>query len=181
MCIRDRAKEGAFISGSEAQYTYRLEHFGDAQAVDLSMPDNMDAVFGAGNYTVSSPVLVSGPSSLGVNSGFNGGSDQELLATGSYLSPGDTAEIQIVVTILNLADPQGNGLGVYENEVTVTGENPYGDPVSDDSTDGPIPTDGGLGTETVITAAFAEITGTCLLYTSPSPRDATLSRMPSSA
>ena len=25
------------------------------------------------------------------------------------------------------------------------------------------------------------ITGTCLLYTSPSPRDATLSRMPSSA
>ena len=26
-----------------------------------------------------------------------------------------------------------------------------------------------------------EITGVCLLYTSPSPRDATLSRMPSSA
>ena len=25
------------------------------------------------------------------------------------------------------------------------------------------------------------VTGTCLLYTSPSPRDATLSRMPSSA
>ena len=28
---------------------------------------------------------------------------------------------------------------------------------------------------------FAALLGTCLLYTSPSPRDATLSRMPSSA
>ena len=28
---------------------------------------------------------------------------------------------------------------------------------------------------------FRYISGTCLLYTSPSPRDATLSRMPSSA
>ena len=28
---------------------------------------------------------------------------------------------------------------------------------------------------------FAALPGTCLLYTSPSPRDATLSRMPSSA
>ena len=28
---------------------------------------------------------------------------------------------------------------------------------------------------------FGKATGTCLLYTSPSPRDATLSRMPSSA
>ena len=28
---------------------------------------------------------------------------------------------------------------------------------------------------------FAELDGICLLYTSPSPRDATLSRMPSSA
>ena len=28
---------------------------------------------------------------------------------------------------------------------------------------------------------FDSVSGTCLLYTSPSPRDATLSRMPSSA
>ena len=32
----------------------------------------------------------------------------------------------------------------------------------------------------VLITAFADISG-CLLYTSPSPRDATLSRMPSSA
>ena len=30
-------------------------------------------------------------------------------------------------------------------------------------------------------AEFGDIFATCLLYTSPSPRDATLSRMPSSA
>ena len=40
--------------------------------------------------------------------------------------------------------------------------------------------------EIVVTARFREETvqdigGSCLLYTSPSPRDATLSRMPSSA
>ena len=39
--------------------------------------------------------------------------------------------------------------------------------------------------KTTLTAALtkvaAEVFGGCLLYTSPSPRDATLSRMPSSA
>ena len=39
---------------------------------------------------------------------------------------------------------------------------------------------GGCIESSVITAA-QEIMRTCLLYTSPSPRDATLSRMPSSA
>ena len=33
----------------------------------------------------------------------------------------------------------------------------------------------------VLAAATASLAGDCLLYTSPSPRDATLSRMPSSA
>ena len=38
-------------------------------------------------------------------------------------------------------------------------------------------------TDAIKTAAtgFTTVSGTCLLYTSPSPRDATLSRMPSSA
>ena len=35
--------------------------------------------------------------------------------------------------------------------------------------------------EPVVSALILEIDATCLLYTSPSPRDATLSRMPSSA
>ena len=39
---------------------------------------------------------------------------------------------------------------------------------------------GGMGTEGG-PEATGGIWGTCLLYTSPSPRDATLSRMPSSA
>ena len=154
------AKEGNFVSPTEARYTYRMEHFGDAQAVNLTMPDNLDDVFGAGNYSVAPPVLVSGPASLGTNAAYNGGSITELLATGSYMSPGDTAEIEIVVTINTYADPQGNGLGVYENEVTLAGENPYGDPVSDDSTDGNTPGAGGSGTETVIVAAFADVSGT---------------------
>ena len=39
---------------------------------------------------------------------------------------------------------------------------------------------GGLGLDVLFAAAISESLG-CLLYTSPSPRDATLSRMPSSA
>ena len=34
---------------------------------------------------------------------------------------------------------------------------------------------------TIVSASLAPSGGSCLLYTSPSPRDATLSRMPSSA
>ena len=42
---------------------------------------------------------------------------------------------------------------------------------------GKIPNEGEYGAK----STFAAIFGSCLLYTSPSPRDATLSRMPSSA
>ena len=42
-------------------------------------------------------------------------------------------------------------------------------------------TDGPGRAESIITAVVPEITGRCLLYTSPSPRDRTRSRMPSSA
>ena len=38
-----------------------------------------------------------------------------------------------------------------------------------------------LHLEAVYISGFFEVLGGCLLYTSPSPRDATLSRMPSSA
>ena len=56
-----------------------------------------------------------------------------------------------------------------------------------DSIDGPIPAflGGGGGVSTVewLDLGRSNLTGgiPCLLYTSPSPRDATLSRMPSSA
>ena len=38
-----------------------------------------------------------------------------------------------------------------------------------------------LGLKTACVESRGALGGTCLLYTSPSPRDATLSRMPSSA
>ena len=41
--------------------------------------------------------------------------------------------------------------------------------------------DGGEGVREVDRGDAAVVLGACLLYTSPSPRDATLSRMPSSA
>ena len=40
---------------------------------------------------------------------------------------------------------------------------------------------GELHPDPIFAAKFVKKAGACLLYTSPSPRDATLSRMPSSA
>ena len=153
------AKAGQFLSPTLARYTYTIQHFGDAQALNLSMPEDLDAVFGAGNYTVAAPVVASGPTSIGTNANFDGSADIEMLSTGSYISPGETSVITIDVTVLNIVDTQGNGLGIYDNMVTVTGQNPEGDLVQDESTDGFSGSVGGGGTATQIVAAFAEITG----------------------
>ena len=152
------SKAAAFLSPIELQYTFFLEHFGDAQASDLSMTEDLDAIFGAGNYTTTL-VLTSGPSSLAVNSSFDGSANQELLAANSFLSPGDTAQVTLTVNILNVVDEQGNGRGVYENQVTLEGSNPFGEPVSDISTAGDDPAPGGPGGVTSISTSVPNISG----------------------
>ena len=60
----------------------------------------------------------------------------------------------------------------------VPGSTPAGEPAADAAPGGPAVADGPGG---LARLARFELLGTCLLYTSPSPRDGLLSRMPSSA
>ena len=74
---------------------------------------------------------------------------------------------------LSMNDPSGSLCFIKTNETTNSTSN----------TTGGITTAGGLGTGSSATIAgeLTLHTNSCLLYTSPSPRDGLLSRMPSSA
>ncbi|MEM7312277.1 MAG: SdrD B-like domain-containing protein, partial [Planctomycetota bacterium] len=122
-----------------AIFNFYIEHFGDVQAVNMSMTEDLDAVFGTGNYSVSAPVVVSGPTTITANAAFNGSSNTELLGVGSSILPGETAHVVINVVVNNIVDIQGNGLGTYENEVLLTAENPTGGTFQDESQDGTDP------------------------------------------
>ena len=132
-----------------ATVNLHLEHLGTIDALNLSLREDLDAVFGTGNYAVGGLMMVSGPSTVSANGSFNGSGNQELLAAGSSMLPGETAHVQFVVTITEIADPQGNGLGFFENQVTVSAENFLGDLFVDDSTDGtdPDPNNDGVPTD----------------------------------
>lgn len=153
------SKAGAYTSVDTIVFDFYMEHFGDAWAVNLSLPDDLDAVFGAGNYTVTAPVLVSGTSSVVPNAAFNGSGDVELLDPTSNMMPGDTAQLQVVVTVTNMVDTQANGLGVYDNAVILSGAGISGQPFTDPSTDGMTPDAAGNGTLTRVVGAIAEING----------------------
>ena len=66
-----------------ATFTFRIEHFGSSTALNLSLTEDLDAIFGAGHYSVGTPILLSGPGTVFVNSGFNGSGDQDLIGGGS--------------------------------------------------------------------------------------------------
>ncbi len=123
-------------SNDSAVFSFFLEHLGTVEALNISLIEDLDAVLGAGNYTVSAPVLVSGPATINVDTAFDGSANTELVAAGSTLQPGETAQIQIAVNVLQIADPQSSGLGTFINQVTVTSENFDGEVFMDLSTDG---------------------------------------------
>ncbi len=120
-------------------YTLVIENFGNTRATNLSVVDDLDAVFGAGNYSVSGLSVAAGPATVTVNAGFNGAGNQELLGVGSLLGVGESAELRFAVTVFEIADPQANGLGYYENSVTALSEDSDGTVYTDASTDGTDP------------------------------------------
>ncbi|MDA3875338.1 MAG: cadherin domain-containing protein [Kiritimatiellae bacterium] len=48
----------ASVSGVQVTYTYTLENLGSVTLSSLSLPNNLDAVFGAGNYSITSAPAV---------------------------------------------------------------------------------------------------------------------------
>ncbi len=142
------AAKTATATGTQVTIDIYLESFGTATTTGLIMPDNLDAVFGAGNYTIfSAPTLVDDPGTLVLNGAFNGSGNTELLAAGSTLNALDTAQIQFVVDVTNIVD-RGFGIGIYENQVLVTGLDSTGLIVCDLSDSGTDPDINGDGDPT---------------------------------
>lgn len=172
----------ASSTGNLVTLDYHLEHFGTTDATNLTLPHNLDDVFGVGNYVISqAPVLVSGPGSISVNADFNGTDNISLIddgtlegedgrtgnaANGSTLSPGEAAHVRVVVNLHTLSD-QGSGLGIFSSQVTLTGHGPAGEistDLSDSGTDpdpngNSDPTDVGEGDATDFTVAENPVIG----------------------
>ena len=142
------AAKDAAVAGNMVTIDLYLENLGNVALDQLSMPEDLDVVFGAGNYALSSPpVLLDDPGTIVLNGAFDGSNDTEVLVAGSTLSVGATAQIRFVVTVHTLID-QGMGYGVYENQVTASGQGPGGTQTSDDSDDGTDPDPNGNGDPT---------------------------------
>ncbi len=131
------AKGSTWDSANDtAQFDFVLSNFGNTRAVNLSLAEDLDAVFGVGNYTVSSPLVLSGPGTVLANATFNGSSDMQLLQSGSSLGFAEWAHLRFTVNVSLIADPQGNGLGAYANQVVVTNEDSDGNSYMDASVEG---------------------------------------------
>ncbi len=126
----------ASVSGSVVTFDYYLENLGNVSLSDLEITDDLDAVFGAGNYFISSSaVFVDDPGTVTLNSSFNGGGDTALLDSSSTLGSGDTAQVQLEVTVVTVSD-QGSGIGVYSSQANASGTAPGGAITTDQSDDG---------------------------------------------
>lgn len=132
------------VSGPLVTYDLYLENLGP-NAVDVSVTNVLDDAFGAGNYAIdTAPALISDPGTLSLNSGFDGSGDASILAVGSTLSSGATAQIQFVVDVVEESD-QGSGFGVYSNQASVNAEQASGVVLVDLSDDGTVGDPNGNG------------------------------------
>ena len=134
------------VNNGDGTYTFSFElrvvNRGDVIINDLSVTDDLEAVFG-GDCSFS--IIGINSEKFAVNSSFDGltAGDTELLASGNNLAAHDVGAIEIEV----VAGPC-SGFGPFNNTATASGETPQGDPVSDDSQDGSEPDPAGTGDPT---------------------------------
>lgn len=137
------AKSGT-VTADTVTYDYKLVNVGNAPADSLSLTDDLDAVFGTGNYRVVGPPTVALVPSMGqlrTNTSFTGSAPRvELLdnadPSANTLPPGDSAVVRLKVEVTNLTD-RGFGLGIFHNQATVVARGPGGSSTfTDVSSDG---------------------------------------------
>ena len=132
------AAKRAVVSGNEVTYWFTVANTGATDLTAVSLEDNLDAVFGADNYTIAvPPALVEDPGSISVNAAFTGsGSGANIIdANSSTLAPGARVVVRVTVSIDNLTDTRA-GFAVYSNQVTASAETDNGTAVSDESVNG---------------------------------------------
>ncbi|MFY8350426.1 Ig-like domain-containing protein [Pseudoalteromonas sp. SSM20] len=117
------------VVGNQVTLDYYIENFGNADASGFSLTNSLDTIFGAGNYTFNSFNLIDDPTTLDLNAAFDGSFDHEMLDTSGSLAAGDTAQLQVVVTINKVVNV-GLGLGNYSTQLTLNALN-VNSPVSD--------------------------------------------------
>ena len=95
---------------------YTLENFGSCALYNLSLNDELDGVFGEGNWDLmSGPELVAGSTYVKVNPDFTGiAPHEDLLDSSGKLERYKKAQVQIVLTV---TEP-----GTYKNQVTLVGK-----------------------------------------------------------
>ena len=69
-------------------FDFYLEHFGTTEAFNIRLTENLDAVFGSGNYSVDSILRISGPGTLAANGMFDGSTDKETGGDGQQPATG---------------------------------------------------------------------------------------------
>ena len=147
----------AVVLDNRVTFNFFLENLGQTDLQNLGLLENLDLVFGSGNYLVlGSPLLIDDPGSLTLNGGFDGHASIGLISSGT-LAQGDTAQIQVNVLNTNRSD-QGLGLGNYQNQVEITAQSPFGGLTSDLSTPGtnPDPDHNGIPDESGFTTFSIE-------------------------
>ncbi len=136
----------AAVTNDGMTFRFHLEHLGNAKAVQISVPDDLDAVFGKGNYSVTHIEKLNGPSTISVNASFNGSGDKEVIAANSSMLPGEKASFEVTINVNKIVDVQSNGLGFYENQVLMSSMNEQGRVFGDYSNNGTDPDEDGDGT-----------------------------------
>jgi hypothetical protein len=134
----------AIVNGNRVTLFFTIENLGNSTLSNVILRDPLNPVFGSGNYSVSSKSLVSGPSTLITSSNFLGYSVFDFIVAGGYIQPGEKIVVKTTINVTNVTD-QGNGLGVFNNGVTVTGNDPGGNPITDVSDAGLEPDSNGNG------------------------------------
>lgn len=112
--------KSAIVAGNEVSYSITIENTSTIDLQELSLTDDLDAVFGAGNYTVTAaPLLIDDPGTVTPNFAFSGTAAGAVLidaTSGSELKAGERVVIRFTVNVDTLSDV-GAGIGVYSNQV----------------------------------------------------------------
>lgn len=134
---------------SNVTFLIEAENTGTQQIDNVSLQDDLDAAFGAGNFTILNSSIDSAPTGFAatIPTGYNGVSNVDLLTTGGTLQPTETVSILLA---LNVDVPAGT----FINTATAGGEDAFTNapiPTSDDSVNVAISTvipDGIIATKT---------------------------------
>jgi len=122
------------ISGTDATVEITVRNFGNTLVDNLSLADDLDAVFGAGNYVITSPpILVADPGTVTLAGGYSGSGVNSILfnaVDGGSLDVGAAVGVRFTASIISITDV-GLGIGSYSNQVEAQGEDPSGTGVAD--------------------------------------------------